>query len=148
MPRTPTEVVELLIERVPARSWDELPQLYAADAVVQLPMQLPEGTTIRGRDALIQHFRRAAELPLEMVAENVVIHETVDPEVVIAEFGYRARNTATNAHFTVANIFVVRVRDGVIVESRDYSDHVQFAAAFGRLRAVADRLQAPPSAAA
>jgi uncharacterized protein len=52
---------------------------------------------------------------------------------VVAEFDYRARNTATGASFTVANVFVVRVRDGLIVESRDYSNHVMFAAAFGRL---------------
>ena len=44
------------------------------------------------------------------------MHETVDPEVVIAEFDYTARGV------TFANIQVLRVRDGLIVETRDYHD--------------------------
>jgi ketosteroid isomerase-like protein len=39
-------------------------------------------------------------------------------------------------------IFVVRVRDGQIVESRDYGDHVGLARAFGRLETLADALRA------
>src|SRR5689334_5942202 len=148
MTRTPRQVVEELIEGVPARRWDTLPDLYAPGAVVHHPMQLPVPVTIEGRQALAEHFQRAAQLPLEMTAENVVIHQTVDPELVVAEFDYRARNTATGADFTVANVFLVRVRDGLIVESRDYSNHVMFAAAFGRLHAVADRLAQDPPAAA
>lgn len=31
------------------------------------------------------------------------------------------------------NIFAMRIRDGEIVESRDYSDHLALAAATGRL---------------
>jgi hypothetical protein len=33
----------------------------------------------------------------------------------------------------VPNIFVTRIRDGLIVESRDYGDHVSMAAATGQL---------------
>jgi len=140
MQRTPRQVLEELIDSVPARRFEALPDLYAPDAVVHHPMQLPVPATIEGRNALAEHFQRAAQLPLEMRAENVVIHQTADPEVVIAEFDYWARNIATGAEFTVANVFVVRVREGLIVESRDYSNHVMFAAAFGRLHAVADEL--------
>lgn len=146
--RTPREVIEQLIERVPARRWDTLPDLYAPDAVVHHPLQLPAAAKIEGREGLAQHFQRAAQLPLVMRAANVVIHETADPEVVIAEFDYEARHTVTGARFTVANVFVVRVREGVIVESRDYSNHVLFAAAFGRLQAVADQLAEAPRPAA
>jgi uncharacterized protein len=148
MTRTPTEVVEQLIKGVPARRWDTLPDLYAPDAVVHHPMQLPVPVKIEGRRALAEHFQRAAQLPLAMTAENVLIHQTADPELVVAEFDYRARNTATGERFTVANVFVTRVRDGLIVESRDYSNHVMFAAAFGRLHAVADQLAQDPPAAA
>jgi hypothetical protein len=35
---------------------------------------------------------------------------------------------------------VIRVRDGEIVESRDYGDHVGLARAFGRLEALAGAL--------
>jgi ketosteroid isomerase-like protein len=36
----------------------------------------------------------------------------------------------------------VRVRDGCIVESRDYSDHLGLARVFGRIDALAERLRA------
>jgi ketosteroid isomerase-like protein len=62
-----------------------------------------------------------------------VIHETSDPEVVIGEFRYVGRFTDTGREFSITNIFVTRVRHGLIVESRDYADHLNFAAAAGRL---------------
>jgi ketosteroid isomerase-like protein len=52
--------------------------------------------------------------------------------VVIGEFDYQG-TTGTGRPFRVSNIFVLRVRDGLIVESRDYGDHPALAAATGRL---------------
>ena len=48
--------------------------------------------------------------------------ETADPEVVVAEYDYVIETDVQTV--TVASIQVVRVRDGLIVESRDYHDHV------------------------
>lgn len=124
----PRDVLVRVIDGVTGKRWDELPDLYAIDTVVTHPLG---GTPpLRGRAALRAHFAAASELPLEMRAEGLVVHETADPEVVIGEFGYRGRNTATDRDFAVRNIFVLRVRDGQIVESRDYADHHAFAAAF------------------
>jgi ketosteroid isomerase-like protein len=142
MKRTPREVVQRLIEGVPAREWAALPQLYAEDAVVEQPMALPRPIRLIGRPELEQHFDAAAQLPLEMRAVNLVLHDTSDSEVVVAEFDYEARNTATGATFTVANVFVVRVRHGLIVASRDYSNQVLFAAVFNRIEGLAHQLQA------
>jgi ketosteroid isomerase-like protein len=125
---SPRDVLLRLVDGVTGKRWDELPDLYAPDTVVTHPMG---GTApLRGREALRAHFAAASALPLEMRAEELVVHETADPEVVIGEFGYRGRNTATDRAFTVRNIFVLRVRDGQVVESRDYADHHAFAAAF------------------
>jgi uncharacterized protein len=142
MERTPREVVQRLIAGVPARDWSALPYLYAEDAVVEQPMALPRPVRLVGRAALVQHFAAASRLPLEMRATNVVLHDTSDSEVVIAEFDYDARNVASGTRFTVANVFVVRVRHGLIVTSRDYSNQVLFAAAFNRIDGLADRLRA------
>lgn len=46
--------------------------------------------------------------------------------MIIAEFEYEGRNTETGREFVVPNIFVLRVRDGRIVESRDYAHHGAF----------------------
>jgi ketosteroid isomerase-like protein len=134
MTRTPTDVLEKLITGVTSRRWDDLPDLYAPDAVVDHPMQLPAPTRIDGRKGIAAHFAAAAQLPLEMRAENLVVHQTADPEVIVGEFDYVGRNTATGDDFSFANIFVLRVRDGRIVESRDYSNHAVLGAVFGGAR--------------
>jgi uncharacterized protein len=130
MTATPREVLEQLIEGVPARRWDDLPALYSQDTVVEQPYALPEPIRLVGRAALAAHFQRAARVPLSLRADNIVIRETDDPEVVVGEFDYHARNTETGASVTVANVIVARVRAGEIVESRDFHHHVALAALF------------------
>jgi uncharacterized protein len=62
-----------------------------------------------------------------------VVHATGDPEVVIAEFDYDGQVTTTGRSFRVANVQVLRVRNGQIVASRDYHNHLAIAAALGQL---------------
>jgi uncharacterized protein len=63
---------------------------------------------------------------------NVTIHETADPEVIVAEFEYQG-TTETGEPYALPAIFVMRVRDGEIVSSRDYHDHLASARVRGRL---------------
>jgi uncharacterized protein len=133
---TPREVLARLVDGVTHGRWDELPGLYAEDAVVTHPFDRSAGP-LAGREALRRHFAAAAGMDLELTARDVVVHETTDPEVVIGEFAYEGRITTTGRAFTVRNVFVLRVRDGLIIESRDYADHLAFAAATGRLDALA-----------
>jgi uncharacterized protein len=130
---TPSEVFRKVLAGVTGRLWEQLPELYAEDAVVRHPFLPFGGPALYGRDEVRAHFAKAAELPLEMRATDVVIHRTADPEVVIGEFRYVGRFTDTGQEFSLSNIFVTRVRGGLIVESRDYADHLNFAAAAGRL---------------
>jgi ketosteroid isomerase-like protein len=76
----------------------------------------------------------------------VVVHETTDPEVIVAEFDYDGRITTTGRTFTIRNIFVLRVRDGLIVESRDYANHLVLADALGRLPAMMAEMSASATA--
>jgi len=48
------------------------------------------------------------------------VHETADPEVVVAEFDYRGETGAGHPVLR-RNVFVWRVRDGRIVHARDYA---------------------------
>jgi len=50
------------------------------------------------------------------------VHETADREVIVAEFAYACTIAATGAAYRLPCVFVLRVRDGLIVESRDYID--------------------------
>ncbi len=125
---SPREVFERLLAGLTSGRWDELPALYAEDTVIAHPMA-PDGRPIIGRAAIRRHFLAAASMNLTMTAHDVVVHETTDPEVIVAEFAYEGRFVSTGREFRLPNIFVLRVRDGVIVESRDYADHPAFAAA-------------------
>ena len=133
---TPRAVFQRVIDGVTARRPEGLPQLYAEDAVVVHPLARPPEPLV-GREALRRHFAAGAALGLELAVRDAVVHETADPEVVIGEFAYEGRVLATGRTFRIPNVFVLRVRDGLIVESRDYADHVALAAATGDLDAVA-----------
>ena len=141
MPASPTEVMHALIDGVTGQKWDALPPLYAEDTVVEHPMNKPEPTVMHGREALRRHFDGARDLPMDMSAHNVVVHQTADPEVVIGEFDYHVRpHDPAGKEFLMRNIFVLTVRDGLIVNSRDYSDHLAFAAGMNALPRLIDTL--------
>lgn len=121
-PASPREVFVRLSAGISAGRWHELAALYAEDAVVDQPFA-PAPRRLAGRAAIDRHFRAAAAGPLELRARDVMVHETADPEVIVAEFGYDGRVTTTGRTFRVANIQVLRIRDGLIVRTRDYHDH-------------------------
>ena len=66
--------------------------------------------------------------------------------MIVAEFDYAGTVIATGAAFTVPCVFVLRVRDGLIVESRDYIDHVAMARARGQLEELVGYLREPAAA--
>ncbi|WP_457329033.1 nuclear transport factor 2 family protein [Rhizobacter sp. P5_C2] len=89
---------------------------------------------LRTRDELREHFRPNDASPrLNRKATNIVIHETKDPEVIIAEFEYQGTVEGADEPFSIPGIFVIRVRDGQIVSSRDYLDHLTSARVRGQL---------------
>jgi len=120
MSASPREVAHRLVQGISEERWTELPDLYAEDTVVELPFS-PEPAVLRGRTEIAAHFAAAADRPLRVKAKNVVVHETIDPEVVVVEFDYDV--DAQGRSGTVANVAVIRVRDGRILSSRDYHDH-------------------------
>jgi len=122
---TPTEVFHQLVHGVCEERWEDLPQLYAEDAHVSHPFA-PDGTPdLRSREDLQRHFTPPAgwTSPIRRRPENIRVHQTADPEVIVAEFEYRGENIASGQPFAIPCVFVMRVRDGQIVESRDYIDH-------------------------
>jgi ketosteroid isomerase-like protein len=131
---TPREVFERLSAGISSGDWSRLHELYAEDAVVEIPFALPTPVRIDGRDEVRQHFAMNGESGISLVAQAVRVHETADPEVIIAEFDYDGHVATTGAGFRVANIQVLRVRDGLIVESRDYHNHAVLSDVLGPSR--------------
>jgi ketosteroid isomerase-like protein len=126
---TATEVFQQLITGISEGRWADLGPLYAKDAVVLQPFFLGAPLRIDGRDDLAARFAAAATMPLELRATNIVVHETTDPDTIVAEFDYDGRNSATGRTFRVANIQVLTVKDGLITATRDYHDHPRLAEA-------------------
>jgi ketosteroid isomerase-like protein len=121
---------------------DELAACYAEQTSVRHPLSPFGDNPVLSRAAVREHF--AAGGPPANVGRYDVINDhvfvTPDPEVVIFEFCYAGE--IDGRAFTLPCIFVVRVRNGEIIESRDYVDHVGSARAFGRLPALAAALTA------
>lgn len=118
-PTSPSEVFLALVHGVAEGRWEELPDLYAEETHVVHPFDPLRRPALRTRGELREHFRPTDAMP-PMVRRpaNITIHETTDPEVIVAEFEYQG--TVAGEPFTRPAIFVLRVRDGEIVESRDY----------------------------
>ncbi|WP_432169428.1 nuclear transport factor 2 family protein [Streptomyces sp. 1222.5] len=123
--RSPREVFHKLLEGITDGRFSELAELYADNVVVETVFEPVGPRRFEGRAVLMERFAMvAAHSPLELSATNVVVRETDDPEVVVAEWDYRVHHRVTGRTFEAANIQVLRVRDGLIVESRDYHDHL------------------------
>ncbi|MGW4894776.1 nuclear transport factor 2 family protein [Kitasatospora sp. NPDC004240] len=140
---SPREVFHQLLDRITTGRYDRLAGLYAEDTVVE-PLFEPVGPRrLEGRAALAERFEGLAEhSPLRLTARNVVVRETDDPEVVVAEWDYHVRHRTTGHTFDAPNIQVLRVRDGLIVHSRDYHDHLALITATGQLPGLVTALEA------
>ncbi|MGF7234371.1 MAG: nuclear transport factor 2 family protein [Frankia sp.] len=130
------------------RQLDALAGLYAERTDVRHPLAPLGDHPMRTRAELREHFAGASGQMAGVQwfePTNVVVHRTADPELIIFEFAYAG--TVDGTRFSVPCIFVVRVRDGLIVESRDYADHIGTARALGQLgslaRALTDDNRAP-----
>jgi len=129
MAATPREVFEALVNGIAEHRYAELADLYAEDCVVEVPFALPEPIRMEGRATLAAHFDPARRMPLEISVDNVRVYETADPEFIVAEWDYHIRVSTTGKELTVANVQLMRVRDGKIVFTRDFHNHAALAAA-------------------
>jgi ketosteroid isomerase-like protein len=144
-PLSPREVFLALVNGVADGRWDELPSLYAEQTHVVHPFDPLRAPALRTREELREHFRPTGAGPgLRRRAADITIHETTDPEVVIGEFEYQGTVVGTGDRFALPGIFVLRVRDGEIVSSRDYFDHLTAARIRGQLDGLVAAVNARP----
>lgn len=139
---TPFEVFHELVHGVADQRYDDLPPLYAEQTDVRHPMAPLGDHPLLTREALREHFTRGAKAvgSTRVRPENIRLHTTGDPEVIVAEFEYQGTGQ-DGTPFAAPCVFVLRVRDGLIVESRDYIDHLRMARARGKLPELLDALR-------
>lgn len=147
MTRSASETVRELVDRVTLLRNGDLSQidllanLYSLDARVAHPFHPEHGNEVTvGRQALREHFSRLHQpgVSVSSSVEDWRLHITADPDLVVAEFCYRGH--VDGRPLSTRCVFVVRVVDGLIVESRDYIDHLASARAYGVLPAVLQKL--------
>jgi ketosteroid isomerase-like protein len=146
---SPREVFLALVNGVAEGRWDDLPGLYAERTDVVHPFHPLRPPALTTREELRRHFQPTTVDPqLLRRAADITVHETADPEVVIGEFEYQGSAPGTGEPFALPGIFVLRVRNGEIVSSRDYFDHLTSARIRGQFDAlVADVTVAGPGSA-
>ncbi|MFL6074996.1 MAG: nuclear transport factor 2 family protein [Mycobacteriales bacterium] len=144
-PRTPSDVFLALVRGVASGQRDGLADLYAERTHVEHPFHPLRPAPLRTRDELRAHFGGGGPA-LRREPVDIRIHQTTDPEVIVAEFAYAGTNPDTGESFRIPGIFVMRVRDGQIVESRDYFDPLAAARARGQLEELLSQVGTGPTA--
>jgi uncharacterized protein len=147
--RTPEEVLRRYQQAMIDGSADDLADLYAADAVHELPFLFPGmPDRLEGRERVRATYRAAwaASDAQPRTVRQVAIYScpaTRDGEVLIAEQIVAGVRTSTGQAFEFPGVLVLQIRNGEIVHVRDYMDGLGVAHALGRLPALLTDLTTP-----
>lgn len=128
------------------KSADDLADLYAVDAVHELPFLFPGmPDRLEGREQVRAAYRDAwaASDAQPRAVREVAVHSCEDGEILIAEQVVSGILLTADRPFEFAGVLVLRVRNGEIIHVRDYMDGLGVARALGRLPAVAAALAQP-----
>lgn len=108
------------------------PEVLADDVVVEMPTA-PDGGArrIESKAAFLAYAAEGrANLPFRLIGQRVVhVHETTDPEVLVAEYELTGTALATGRTATASFVSVLRVRDGLVAGWREYQDKAAIARA-------------------
>jgi uncharacterized protein len=124
-PVTPVDILARRRHLILNSDADGFADLFAPDAVIELPFAGPPGMPARmeGREAIRQNARRVTTSPLRLEDFEVAeLYQTQDPEVVIVEMRTKGTVTTTGRSFTATSVQVLRIREGQIVLFRDFAD--------------------------
>jgi ketosteroid isomerase-like protein len=120
-----SEILDVLERRraaIVGRDMDAFADLFAADAVIEMPFGaagLP--TRLSGQEEIRAFSTGSGRAHVEITdLRATAVHQTLDPEVAIVELHSVGRVVATGEPFDVPCIQVFRIRDGRIVLFRDY----------------------------
>jgi len=148
-PAGPRQALAAFHQAMLDASPDDLADLHAIDAIYEFPFLNPaRPARYEGREQIRAGFREAwgtfTGRPLKSI-HDVVVHETTDAEVIIAEQQFDVVPGSAGRRFTSSFLLVLRVRDGLIVHTRDYADTLRTARGTGRLPALLAGLDERPT---
>ncbi|WP_329053041.1 nuclear transport factor 2 family protein [Amycolatopsis sp. NBC_01488] len=118
---SPRAVFDRFLAASVENRWDDLADCYAEDVTLEMPFTLPGVPRLtHGREELRRRFRRAGAARRVTKADNVVVHETADPAVLVAEFDLH--QDMAGESFVASYVMVLTIKDGLITHTRDYTD--------------------------
>lgn len=138
-PRTPREVFAYMRQQWLANGTETGDTLLAEDAVVETPFAAPGHPRRFDGRAEFLAFAAAGRSSLPVRFEEcreLAIHETTDPQVIVVEYELAGTVTTTGRHASAPFIGVLRVRDGLIIEWREYQHTLGIAHALGQVPAL------------
>lgn len=101
-------------------------ELMSEDFVMEFPYARPGmKTRIEGLADVIPYLLTVAQGVSIDGVDNVTVHETRDPEVVIVEFEAHGRALKVDEPYDQRYISVIRTRDGRMVHYKDYWNPLQ-----------------------
>ncbi len=118
--------------------------LFAADGIHELPFAPPGvPATIQGRERIRAYLTAITATPIEFHEfADLTIHQTTDPDVVLAEYRAVGEIVSSGELFSNRYIQVLRTRGGEIALWRDYWSPLPAARALGRLPQLFESLTA------
>ncbi|GAA4636292.1 hypothetical protein GCM10023196_085470 [Actinoallomurus vinaceus] len=119
---TPRAVIEHLLSLTATGPTEKMADLFTEDATFEAPTAPPGAPAHEvGRETFRAHLAAGAQIQEFTGIDQVTIHETADPEVVITEYRLHGRVLTTDTRFAADIVMITRVRDGLITWIRTYS---------------------------
>jgi len=107
-------------------SADNFIAMMSEDFVMEFPYARPGmQPRIEGREAVVAYLMTVAGNVSVDTVDNVVVHETGDPEVVIVEFEAHGRAPKVDEPYDQRYISVIRTRGGRMIHYKDYWNPLQ-----------------------
>ena len=141
MSGTPEEVFRHGLELLLAKDMDGFADLWTEDGTMEFPFAAagsPE--RLDGREEVRRYLAHFPQMVDYREFPSVTVHRTLDPEVIVVEFGAGGRIVSTGEPFEMRYVAVITARRGRIVSYRDYWSPIMAAAAMGELPAFASAL--------
>jgi len=130
------DVVERLLHAAVSAHPEDMADCYAAEVVIEMPFAvagLYPRRTETTREDLRAAFAAGRAVRRYTSLGRSVIHETTDPDVIIADYDLKGHLVATGEPFAMSFLMILTLRNGQIAYSRDFTDPVAGARVLGRV---------------
>ncbi|MCX5555575.1 nuclear transport factor 2 family protein [Streptomyces sp. NBC_00038] len=127
---TAVDLLRRSLDRFLAKDMKGWADLCADDVVAEFPFA-PEGTPVRleGRDAVYEYLRNYPDVIDVRTLPSVRIHATDDPNLAVAEWSASGTVLTNGNAYEMSYATFVTIRDGLIVNYREYWNPQAFLAA-------------------